>query len=303
MGFQTAVNRYNPIGVEGDFASANPRASAYASESGLVAGPQGVTVGRFAWIEADGRTVNNYGDGATAPHGYVSRRQGSALITVYLAEESNLIPAGFPVNLLVQGDFLITVRGEASFNGAEVFASYADGTPWIGSAPTGTTATGSIGATFTATGAVVADVNQITTSAVTGLISEGDGLAGTGIPAGTFITGQLSGTTGGAGVYTVSGPTTIAAATGTSFGDVLDVTATVGVLAVGDAITGTGVPAGATIASQVSGVGGGVGVYTINVPATAYADSTALTTVGGVLTKWTARNAQPVGNTAAMSSW
>jgi len=303
MPFQTTINNQNPIGVEGDFASANPRASAYAREGGLIAGPNGVTVGRFAWIEADGKTVTNSGEGAGAPDGYVHREQGLALITTYLAEGSNLIPAGFPVSLLTAGDFLIAVRGQASTKGAAVYANYADGTPVIGAAPAGTTATGSIGSTFTATASAPGGVNQLTVTAVTGFISVGDVLSGTGITAGTVITGQLSGTTGGAGSYSISAASTAAANTVTSFGNVVDVTAVVGTLAVGDAITGTGVPANATIFSQVSGTPGGVGIYTLNVPATAYAASTALTTVGGVVTKWTARSAQPVGAIAAMSSW
>lgn len=300
MPFQSSVNLKNPIGVEGDFASANVRTSAYAGEGALVAGPNGVTVGRFAWIAADGRTVNNYGSSSAAPDGYIHREQGRALITTYLAEGSLIIPAGFGVTLLTNGDFLALVRGNPSVKGSQVFANYADGTPWIGAAPAGASATGSIGATFTASGSGT----SLTTSAVTGLISIGDTIAGTGIPAGTVILSQTSGTTGGAGVYVTSVATTIAAATATSFGDVLNVTAvTSGTLSVGDAISGTGVPANATIASQVSGLAGGVGVYTISVPATAYAASTALTTLGGVLTKWTARSAQPVGALTAISTW
>ena len=300
MGFQTAVNNSNPIGVEGDFASANPRASAHAGEGGLVAGPEGVTVGRFAWIDADGVTVHNYGDGATAPDGYIHREQ-QGLITTYLAESSNVIPGGFPITLLTAGDFLAQVRGNAATKGAAVYASYADGTPQIGAAPAGASATGSIGATFTATRN---SASQLTVTAVTGLISIGDTISGTGVPAGTTIAGQVSGTTGGAGVYSTNVDTTAAAATVTSFGNVLNVTAVAsGTLPVGAAISGTGVPANATIASQVSGAAGGVGVYTLEVSATAYAASTALTTVGGVLTKWTARSVAAVGSLTTISTW
>ena len=67
--FQTSVNTNNPIGVEGDFASTNPRASAvnpgFDSSgnmiSGFIAGSNGVTIGQFAWISSDGRTVTNQG--------------------------------------------------------------------------------------------------------------------------------------------------------------------------------------------------------------------------------------------------
>jgi hypothetical protein len=299
MPFQNRVNRNNPIAVAGDFASANPRAAVLAGEGGLVAGPLGVTVGKFAWVSADGKTVTNSGEGAVAPTGFVHRQEGAALITAFLGEASNVIPAGFPVTLHNAGDFFAAVNGQASVNGSQVFASFADGSVFIGAAPAGTTATGSVGATFTATGTA----NSLAVTAVTGLISIGDAIAGTGVPANTSITAQLSGTPGGAGTYTTNNPTTAAAATVTAFGNVLNVTAVVGVLAVGDGVTGTGVPAGATIASQVSGAGGGVGVYTLDRNATAYAASTALTVAGGILTKFVAKSIAAVGELVKISTW
>jgi hypothetical protein len=298
--FQKSVNLYNPLAVEGDFADANPRATVLAGEGGLVAGPLGVTVGRFAWVSADGKTVTNYGEGAAAPDGFVHRQEGAALITAFLGEASNLIPAGFPVTLHNAGGFFVKANGAASTRGGSVYASYADGSAWMGAAPAGSTATGSVGATFTATGTGT----SLAVTAVTGLISIGDLIAGVGVPAGTAILAQVSGTTGGAGTYTTSVATTAAAVTVTSFGNALNVSAVAtGVLAVGDGITGTGVPAGATIASQVSGAAGGVGVYTLNVPATAYAAATALTVAGGVLTKFVAKSAVNVGELAKISTW
>ena len=299
MPFQTRFNNDLPIGVEGDFASANPRSSVLAGQGGLVAGPGGVIVGNFAWLLPDGKTVVSYGVGAVAPTGFVHREE-NALITEYLGVSSMVVPEGFEVTLFDEGDFLDKIAGGlASTYGAACYASYADGSLYIGAAPAGTTATGSLGATFTATGAGT----NLTTSAVTGVISPGDTISGTGVPAGTTIISQTSGTTGGAGVYVTSAATTAAAATVTSFGDVLNVTATVGVLQVGDAITGTGIPAGATIASQVSGADGGVGVYTLSTPATAYAASTALTVAGGILTKFVAKSQAAVGELATISTW
>lgn len=298
--FQNRVNLENPIAVEGDFASVNPRVTVLAGPGGLIAGPNGVTVGQFAWVSADGRTVTNSGEGAVAPTGFVGRQEGVALITQYLAESSMLIPAGFPVTLFDAGDFFDKIAGGvASTPGAQVFAGFADGKCYIGSAPAGTTATGSIGATFTATGTV----NSLAVTAVTGFLSIGDSISGAGVPANTSITGQVSGTPGGAGTYTTNNPTTAAAATVTSFGNVLDVTAVVGVLAVGDGVTGTGVPAGATIASQVSGAAGGVGIYTLDRPATAFAASTALTVAGGILTKFVAKSSANVGELVKISTW
>lgn len=298
MPFQQTVNQQNPIGVAGDFASVNPRASVFAGEAALVAGPGGVTIGQFAWILPDGRSVVNFGQGGVVPAGFVHRDM-QALITTYLTEFGEVIPEGFPVTLFSAGEFLDLIQGgSASTFGAAVYARYSDGATFIGSAPAGTTATGSIGATFTATGTGT----SLAVSAVTGILSVGDTLGTVaGIPAGTTITAGPA--AGGAGTYTTSVATTIAAATATSFGTVLNVSAAAGLLAPGDAISGTGVPAGASIESQVSGAVGGVGVYTINVPATAYAASTALTVAGGILTKFVAKSAAAIGSLTAISTW
>lgn len=297
MPFQGSVNQQNPIGVAGDFASVNPRASVFAGEAALVAGPGGVTIGQFAWILPDGRSVVNFGQGGIAPAGFVHRDM-QALITTYLTEFGNVIPEGFPVTLFSAGEFLDLIQGgSASVFGSQVFARYSDGATFIGSAPAGTTATGSIGASFTATGTGT----SLAVSAVTGILSVGDTIAGTGIPVGTTITAGPA--AGGAGTYTTSVATTIAAAAATSFGVVLNVTAAAGVIALGEAISGTGVPAGASIESQVSGAVGGVGVYTLNIPATAVAASTALTLAGGILTKFVAKSAAAIGSLTAISTW
>lgn len=142
----------------------------------------------------------------------------------------------------------------------------------------GASATGSIGATFTATGTGT----SLVVTSVTGIITPGDVIAGTGVPMGTTIVSGPS--AGGAGTYTTSGATTASGGTVTSFGTTLKVTAIAsGTLSVGNLVTGTGVPANAAITAQISGTTGGVGVYTISVAASAYAASTTLT-AGSVLT-------------------
>lgn len=308
--FQTSVNLYNPIGVEGDFASANPRATALTPGldangyqiSGFVAGPNGVTIGQFAWVAADGVTVNNFATGNVKPTGFVHRDQ-QGLLTQYLEAAGTLIPPGFPVTLMVEGDFFdLIAGGSASVYGSACYARYADGALFVGSLPSGGGGTGSIGATFTASAGTPA--TELVVTAVTGLISIGDTVSGTGITAGTTIVSQISGTAGGAGTYGLSAANTCSAATVTSFGNVLDVTAvSSGSFAVGDSVTGTGIPSGATIASQVSGATGGIGVYTLDIPATAYAASTTLTVVTGILTGWVAKIAAPVGQLTQISSW
>lgn len=80
------------------------------------------------------------------------------------------------------------------------------------------TAANCVGASFTAT----ASGANLTVTSVTGYIVPGQGLAGTGVPAGTSILNQQSGTTGGAGVYTTSAVTTASSASLTTGGIPVD---------------------------------------------------------------------------------
>lgn len=123
-GFQRTVNLQQAAAVAGDFASANPRSSVVSHEGTLVAGASGVTVALFAWATAAG-LVSNAGTGA--PTGFVHRRQGSALITTYLGEVSNLIPAGFEVTLMNSGDYWATITVTGATIGNKVFASLTTG--------------------------------------------------------------------------------------------------------------------------------------------------------------------------------
>lgn len=299
-GFQKQVNLQQAPAVAGDFASSNPRAVALAGQGALVAGEGGVTVGKFAWIDDDGNTVLSRGTGNRKPHGFVHREQ-QALISTYLAESGNQIPAGFPVTLHNQGDFYATVTGStaATSLGQAVYATYATGDITIGSAATGASVTASMGATFTATGTGT----SLVVTSVTGLISIGSEISGTGVTAGTTIVAQVSGTTGGAGTYTTSAATTASSATVTSFGNRLNVTAVgSGTLAVGDPVSGTGIPSGAVINGIVSG-SGGVGVYTLDIAATAYAASTTVTVTAGVDTGWTVQSLAAVGELVKISTW
>jgi len=125
MGFQTQVNAQQAPAVAGDFASSNPRASVVAPEGGFVAGAAGVTVGRFAWVQSDGKTVLNTGTGK--PDGFVHREQ-QAFITAYLGEASNVVPVGQPVTLMRTGDYFATATGNAAVKGEKAFAKLADGT-------------------------------------------------------------------------------------------------------------------------------------------------------------------------------
>ena len=300
MGFQKQVNLTPAPAVAGDFASSNPRATVLAGPGGLVAGALGVNVGKFAWVDDDGVTVQGFGTATKAPSGFVHREQ-QALIQQYLAEAGMNIPQGFPVVLHNEGDFWAKLAGDnAATIGAAIYADYSNGDVCAVAAPAGASVTASIGATFTATGTGT----SLVVTSVTGRISIGDKIAGTGVTAGTTIAAQVSGTPGGAGTYTTSAATTAAAATVTAFGTVLNVTAVgSGVLEVGDPVSGTGIPSGAVVASQLSGTAGGVGIYTLDTAATAYAASTTVTAVGGVLTAFKAQSAAAVGELVKISTW
>lgn len=294
MGFQTVVNATPAPAVAGDFASINPRATVLAGPGGLVTGANGVTVGKFAWIAPDGVTANNFGSAPNVPDGFVHRDQ-QALITQFLGQASNLVPQGFPITLFSAGDFWVKNLGPGVISkGTTLYAGYSDGGLYT-SAPTaasvtatlGSTNTASLGATSTGT-AVVGQPTQITLSAVTGLVSIGDTLSGTGITGGTTITGFISGTLGGAGVYQLSTTNTAAAATITTFGVVVKVTVVSTYISVGDTISGgSGFPVGATIVAQLSGTAGSTGTYQLSAAGTAYTASASGVTTFGITLKVT----------------
>lgn len=289
MPFQTQVNLQQAPACAGDFADSNPRASLDAGEGALIAG-LGLTVGKFAWVNSG--VAYGYGQAPNLPDGFVHREQ-QALIQTYLAEYGNNIPPGFRVTLMVAGGYWVKNDGSGAVavNDA-VYARYSDGAVFFGSAPAngvvtgslGSTNTGAIGATFTASAG--SPTTKLVVTAVTGFISIGDTVSGTGITAGTTIVSQdTGGTPNGAGTYNLSAVNTCSSATVTCFGSVLKTTVTTGYIAIGDTVSGsTGFPVAATVVSQVSGTPNGAGVYTLSAPATAYvASATGVTTFGTTL--------------------
>lgn len=126
MPFQSQVNLTQAPGVEGDFASANPRHSALSVEGGFVAGAGGVVVGRFAWMDASGKVLTSSGSGV--PTGFVHREM-QALISTYLTEAGLVIPAGFAVGgLFNAGDFFAKNAGAGAVTiGMKAFANNTDG--------------------------------------------------------------------------------------------------------------------------------------------------------------------------------
>lgn len=107
MGFQTKMNNDLPLGVAGDFASANPRFSMLAGEGQLKSGADGVTAGLFAWADEKGLVSNKKTAGALI--GFV-HRNNQALIAQYGAEATMHVPAGREITLMTGGDYLVELE-------------------------------------------------------------------------------------------------------------------------------------------------------------------------------------------------
>jgi len=116
------------------------------------------------------------------------------------------------------------------------------------------------GAIASATASVTGSIagNILTVTAITsGTLVGGAIIAGTGITAGTQITSQLSGTTGGVGTYAVSVSQTVVSGTVTAGYGILTVTAvTSGTLSVGQTLSGAGI----TVGTQITSLGTGTGL-------------------------------------------
>lgn len=308
-GFQQFVNTQPAPAVAGDFASANPRHNVLAGPGGLVAGPSGLNTGLFAWfsqtqLDADNAAIiaNNFGSGPVA--GFVPREQ-QALIGQYLAISGVNIPQGFPVTLMASADVWVLNQGttEALF-GMPAFANYANGQASFaasGAGSGGASVTAAIAAgTASFTGSISGNI--LTVSAVaSGTLVVGGIVAGTNVPSGNPITGQVSGTTGGVGVYTVQVPEELISseALTISYGTLTVTTVASGVLAVGDVLSGAGVTASTTITALGTGTGGN-GTYIVNFTQTVASETIAAGT--SVQTKWIAMSAGAPGELVKIST-
>lgn len=298
-GFQTSVTAGPAPAVAGDFCNANPRHSVDAGPGGLVSGPDGLTIGRFAWlsyqrIDSDGApaVANNYGSGPVA--GFV-HRENQALITGFLQESSMLIPPGFAITLHSSGGFFVVNDGTAAaLPGMKAFARYADGAVEFaaaGSAPTSASVTGSIAAgAANVTGSIAGNVLTVT-AVNSGTLVPGALLAGTGgggVATGTRVVSQLTGTAGGVGTYALDVPNqTVTSTTITASYGVLTVTAVgSGNLEVGNILSGTG-GGGVAAGTVITGLGTGTGLTgTYYVNNTQTVTSTTIGATQSVETKW-----------------
>lgn len=314
-GIQTQVGAQQAPAIAGDWASGNPRFFVDAGQGGLVAGPNGVTIGRFAWYSASQidndnapAVVNNFG---TGPVTGILHRQQQGLITTFLSNSGMVVPAGLELALCSGGDLWVKNDGTTTaLVGQKAYASFADGSvSFAATATPGTaSATGSIaaGATAAATGVISGNIFTAT-AALSGTFVNGGVLSGTGVATGTAIINQvtplLAGEAlGGLGRYVVSIPNqTVASTTITeSWGVFTVASALVGLFGPGQTLTGTGVSAGTYIVSQLTGATGGVGTYLVNLTQTA--GSTTITGGINVETKWIATTSGLSGELVKISS-
>lgn len=310
-GFQTAVSVQPAPAIAGDFASTNPRQSVLAGPGGIVAGALGLTVGRFAWLQAgpldpnSAPTIaNNFGAGL--PAGLVHREQ-QGLITTYLANAGMLIPQGFGVTLFKVGDFWVKNDGSTqTLIGQKAFANLANGQisfaaagATVGSAAT---VTGAVtAATFSVTGSITNNILTVT-AVGSGTVVAGGTISGTGIASGTKVVSQISGTAGGIGAYYVDiAEQTVASTTVSGTYGLLTVTAvTSGNLYVGGIVAGGTIAANTTLTQILTG-SGGIGTYVLNTNTTS--SSGTVTETSNIETAWIAMSSGIAGELIKVSRW
>jgi hypothetical protein len=210
MPFQTTINPFAtsiPLGMEGDFCSANPRASTLAGEGAFIAGALPVTVGRFGWVDATGKVQNSAA--ASVRLGFIGLRGNPVIITPFLGGSGLQVQPGFEMTLYDTADLFMRFAAGATI-GQKVFASYSDGTAIAGAAgstPAGASVTGSITS------------NVLTVTAVgSGTLAPGQPISGGTITAGTTVLAQLTGTPGGIGTYSTTTTANFASGTITANG-------------------------------------------------------------------------------------
>lgn len=301
--FPTKVNLRQAPAVAGDFASQNPRASVLAGQGALVAPASGLIVGNFAFVakSANGDVVSqSYASGDEI--GFLGREQ-QALITLYLAGDSLVVPQGFMVTLYSEGDFY-AYFGNGATPGSTVYADESTGAPTTSA---GTSVTGEIGFTGTAALSTLVSQAQMTLATITsGIVTVGDIVSGTGT-ASNVVQSLFSGVANTVGaVYNLSGAVTTEAAEAiTTASSTLNVTAIgSGSLSVGDPISGTNITAGTTISSFGTGTGG-VGAYGLNIPGGVPVHTASETITGStnVATNWKVASFSNPGELSKISTW
>lgn len=261
IGLFLTPNTRTPIGTVLEFPDA-PAVSSYygpsSSELTLAEGGPGKGTGYFGGFTGAtaipaSMLVAQYNTSAVAAY----LRGGNAFAALTLAQLQALSGS-----LTVVVDGYSHVISSINFSGDNSFSAVAAAIQAAFSDPSEASFTASIGATFTGTASGAA----LTVSAVAnGYISPGDTISGTGVPSGTKILSQTSGTAGGIGVYQTSVATTASTASITGASSVLNVTGSVvGTITDGLLVAGSGVTGSPSILSQISGTAGGIGLYQLS---------------------------------------
>lgn len=294
MSFPRQVNVQNAVAVAGDFASANiNRYSVINGPGAFVAGPNGLTIGAFAWADPTYTFLNNTGAGPVT--GFISREGLRADIIVPgpgWPDASMVMLAGSFATAYDSGDFWVMNNGSGPASvGQKCYADSSSGLCSFnvsGSPPVGASASAATLAQIQSavTGAAIPTANTCTgyinggTLTVTAMgagsvMGPGATLTGTGIVPGTAVTAQLSGTPGGAGTYSVNiqqvagSAGTPVAITLSGAGLTLTGANVSGTFAPGMTLSGTNVPAGEIILAYGTGTGGAGTYYVSTAPTTA----------------------------------
>lgn len=213
-GFQTQVNLQPSPAIEGQIASANPKVSYVTGPGGLVAGSNGVTVGRFAWATpiTDGERADSNALLVAAgldrvPSGLVVNTQ-QGLNTAYLSESGMSILPGYQMELLTRVDAWVKASGSSAVKGEKAFANLL----------TGAIETAAAGSTISAASLTASFATNVMTVTVnSGVLAVGQAITGTGVPANTFIAsfGTMTGASGATGtVNLTTSPGTVGSAAG-----------------------------------------------------------------------------------------
>ena len=288
--FPRQVNTKGAPAVVGDWCDGSPRSLVNNGQGAFAAGPNGLTVGLFAWADSTNTVLNNYGTGA--PTGFIHRNQ-QGLQTAYLSFYGMTMVPGTPAEAAnAAGVYAYNSGTTTSTIGMTAYANYQTGAVTFGtSAPTsGSCTAGTVVKNISAsTGAAIPATAPSMTASISGttltvtavaagtVVGVGQVLSGGSSTVGyvdtnTTITGFVSGTNGGVGVYTVSISQVVASTTITASGGCMTLTGanTSGIFTVGNTLSvasSGSLTAGTTITGIVSATAGAAGTYLLNQPA------------------------------------
>jgi hypothetical protein len=263
-----------PLGSVYSFSSAAAVSAFFgpsATETRIAGGGTGLGGGYFAgYINSDvlpGNILFAQWNASGVPGYLWGGNVGAALTLTQLQALSGSL------NVVIDG--VAHNAASINFSGATSFSNAASliQTGINGSLPSSATSTTSTiaASTFSVSGYIAGNIMYVT-GVTSGVVVNGAAVTGTGVTANTVVTGQISGTTGGVGVYAVNN----AMAAGSS-ATPITLSGTYGTLTVSGAVTGTwavgqtvlaGTTLAGTIITQLGTGVGGTGTYIVNLTQT-----------------------------------